>query len=112
MSAAGQRVEAGGHRDPKRQGARGRGEWARHRRGTGGSGVCQHCARLAARGAPGAALPAGEPCPAANAPATAAPRGTPDLPRLPKPQSTLTRDDSVSINRRSPQCFILRKSQN
>ena len=35
----------------------------------------------------------------------------PDLPRLPKPQPTLTRDDSVSINR-SPQCFILRKSQN
>ena len=78
-------------------------------------------AQLIAPGGSWAALPAGGPRPAAEAPAMAAPRGIPDLPpllhlpdlpRLPKPRSTLTRNDSVSINRKSPQCFILHKSQN
>lgn len=122
LRAISRRAEGGGWgpQGPQMPGSSWTGrEWARHHGGHRGD-----LARVSTEhgwqhwGAPGATVSAGGPCPTADAPAMAAPRGTPDLPplpdlpHLPKPRSTLTRDDFVLINRKSPQCFLLHKSQN
>lgn len=105
-SAAGQRVEGGGHGGPKSQELEAGGRVGSARGGRVGSGALLgapphariHGPRAGGRterggpvgalawglgpGGSWAALPAGGPRPAADAPATAAPGGTPGLPPL------------------------------
>ena len=87
LRAISRRAEGGGWgpQGPQMPGSSWTGrEWARHHGGHRGD-----LARVSTEhgwqhwGAPGATVSGGGPCPTADAPAMAAPRGTPDLPPLP-----------------------------